>query len=272
MKIPDFPLRDPLADRVRTLLGFRAPRWVRPWRRGDVVSDLFPWRADGDWQTRFDLMNLSALLFPDRAAREDVGVVFFDEKGEPIRQERFRIEPFAVKELGIADFVPGGIGTFACFHMAEDGSGFDCAGGHMVERNYLAFRRNSDASPIWAYVHGNTYALSRTDADAPLRSVAGRPGSKIPYRPQMRFDDCDAFDLVFSNTTNRKLEVEVRCLDAVRKLVRRDHAILPPRGVARIAVDNAKRDIVMVENYGDHFMWRPVVFKFYQTGFDVLHS
>jgi hypothetical protein len=254
------------------MLGVRAPTWLRPWRPGAAISDLFPWRSDGQWQTRFDLMNLSALLFPDRPARENVWVVFFDTAGRIIRQERFRIEPFEKKELVVGDFVSGELGGFSCFHLDDCGDTVQCGGGHMVERNYLAFRRAQDQSPIWAYVHGNTYAFSCDGHDAPLRSIAGRPRAPLVYRPQMCFDDCDAFDLVFSNTSTRAVEAEVRLLDKVRETVRTERVRLAPRGLARIGIDNGDRCITMVENYGAHFMWRPMVFKFYETGFDVLHS
>lgn len=270
----DFALRfrNAMSDRARTMLGIRPPFWVRPWRRGSAVSDLFPWRVDENWQTRFDLMNLSSLLLPDRAMREDVGVVFFDAGGRRIGQEFFRVEPFEVKTLQLADFVSGGVGGFSCFHTGENGEGVDCGGGHVVERNYLSFRRRGDNTPVWAYVHGNTYAFARGSRNGFVRSIAGRPQSTLIYRPQMAFDDCNSFDLVFSNTTSHRLDVEVRCLDATRRVVRTERTIVSGYGVAKISVDNRARDIVMVENHGAHFMWRPVVFKFYETGFDVLHS
>ncbi len=264
--------RNALADRLRSALGVRPPRWNRPWSMHATISDLFPWRGGTEWDTKFDVMNLSSVLMPDAPAAEDVNFVLFDDFGHQLREERFSLDPFSMRELKISDFTPAaGQGTFACFHALNLQCTPEFSGGHLTERNYVSYRNLGSMSLLWSYVHGNTYALSRRDA-ARMHSIAGRPTSEVIYRPQLRFDDCLRFELVFSNTTSRELVVRVKAFDDAHKLIKQKVATVPASGMVVIAFDNADGGIATVENEGRHFMWRPVLFKHYQTGFDVLHS
>ena len=264
--------RNALTDRLRSALGIRPPHWIRPWSARTTISDLFPWRGGTDWDTKFDVMNLSSMLMPDIPAAEDVSFVLFDDSGRRLREECFTLNPFSMHELKVSDFVQGAEqGTFVCFHALNLQCTPDFFGGNLAERNYISYRKRGAESSLWSYVHGNTYALSRRGT-AGIRSIAGRPTRDIIYRPQLRFDDCLHFELIFTNTTLRKLSVRVNAFDEARALVEKKMATVPAGGMAVIAFDNAGHRISMVENEGRHFMWRPVLFKHYQTGFDVLHS
>jgi hypothetical protein len=273
MKMEAFErVRHALTDRLRSVLGVRPPRWIRPFRAEATVSDLFPWRGGSAWDTRFDIMNMSTLLMPDAASSEEVSLVVFDDGGDLLKEERIAIEPFGMKTVRISDLAPrADQGTFACFHALASDCAADFSGGNLVERSYVSYRRRGSASPLWCYVHGNTYALSREDYGS-MHSIAGRPVGSLVYRPQLRFDDCERFEMVLTNTTMRRLTATVRALDSARKLVEERRAFIPACGMAVIGFDNHEGRIALVENEGRHFMWRPVLFKYYQSGFDVLHS
>lgn len=261
-----------LVDRLKSAAGWRTPDPMRPMSRSATVSDLFPWRVGGGWNTRFDLMNMPSLVSPHCAAPDRVTLIAFDAGGAEARRFEQTLEPFETARLEFTRGFPDleGHGAFACFHDSAALDTLPESRSWLAERGYVAYRREQD--PLWAYVHGNAHALAAAPADRHPVSVATQTSRLHRYRPQAPFDDCDSFAVIFVNPLPRAAELEVRALDGERGVVETRRAELPPRGTEIFAFDNVGRRIAMIENQSPRTAWRPIIFKYYESHFDVFHA
>jgi hypothetical protein len=261
-----------LVDRLKSAAGWHVPDPVRPVSRRATVSDLFPWRVDGDWNTKFDAMNLPSLVAPHVAADDRITIFAFDANGSEVQRYETTLSPFETTQLDFARDFAGlkGQGSFSCFHDSEALSVLPRSRCWLAERGYVAYRRIGD--PLWSYVHGNAHALAAAPGDATPVSVATRTSRPRTYRVQAPFDDCTGFELVYVNPLRHRAALEVRVLDAGRHVIETRQAEVSPRGTASFVFNNAGRKIAMVENDGPRTAWRPVVFKHYESHFDVFHG
>lgn len=265
-------LDNPAGDRVRPFLGLKPLLVTRPWRHDAAVSDLFPWRCDDLWDTRFDLANIPSLLVPGQDAVDRVTAVLFDAGGSEIARHAVDVPPRAVVPMTIGQFPsrPRGSGTLAVFHDTAGLTNLMKHKGYLAERGYLAFRRRGD--PLWSYVHGNLNVLAKAPADDAIEHTVGRSPGPHVYRPQLNFDDCIRFEIIVSNPARDSQSVELRLFDRRRNVIDIRTADLPSRGMSVFAIDRKTAPVSMIETRGRVPMWRPVIFKFYESHFDVLHG
>ena len=104
------------------------------------------------------------------------------------------------------------------------------------------------------------------------RSLVPMQRKNQVYRPQLRFDDCDRFELVYSNPAKKPLALIVRVFDANWKELERRDSLIPARGLEVLEFDNPSRELVLVENQSKIGLCRPIIFKHYESFFDVLHG
>ncbi|MEQ8195093.1 MAG: hypothetical protein RIB59_11460 [Rhodospirillales bacterium] len=258
-------------DRLKTALGLRAPKLVRPLSKAAAVSDLFPWRVDETWDTRFDVINIPSILFPEAMQSDAVTLYIFNANGKQTAKHRVNVPPATSVSLSLREMTESSAeyGCFACFHSATDHPELTTAGTMIADRNYVSFRRKDDS--LWSYVHGNANALAETPGGA-LTALTGRPAHSYVYRPQIEFDDCRRFELIYINPLDRDARLSVCLLNADRTEIMKLDNVIPPRGVRVIPVDNNEHRCHMIENHGNVPDWRPTIFKFYDSHFDVLHS
>jgi hypothetical protein len=188
-----------LGDRLKTALRFRAPKLIRPFSKNATVSDLFPWRVDETWDTRFDVMNIPSIIFPEQAVEDIASIHIFDHDGNRLSTHQIKVPPFSSVPVMIRSLLKNssGTGTFACFHAAIGQHELTEAGSIIAERNYVSFRQQEDT--LWSYVHGNANALVKPNDNDSLKTLAGKPENSYSYRPQVRFDDCLRFELIYIN-------------------------------------------------------------------------
>jgi hypothetical protein len=165
----------PLGDRLRTHIKYRPPINIRPWHSDASVSDLFPWRVDETWQTRFEITNTPSFLFPDKALNDDVTLVAFRNDGNEIDRQKMTLAPFESRSYYLADIVGsdnGSVGPFAIVHHAlQVESILKNSNSHVAERGYVSFKRNHDA--LWAVMHGNLHCLSKSPGSQKMDFVYG---------------------------------------------------------------------------------------------------
>lgn len=259
---------------LRRKLGVKPPLAVRPRSPEYSVSDLFPWRVDDIWDTRFDLTNVPSMIFPDRAPTDRVTMVVFAADGRELIRKVFDLAPFEVQPVLLRDLIgQTGVtaGTFSVFHDPGAAlAGVRAAGCNIAERGYLCFKRRGDS--LWGVVHGNLHALCKHPGSDEIGHVAGRLPERAAYRVQVRFDDTDFFELTFANASSKVQTVTLRLLDDERREVGRQEHTIRPNGLALFAIDNHARTVAMVEALGAIAMWRPAIFKHYPTHYNVLHS
>jgi hypothetical protein len=271
-KILRFVYDRPACDHLRAWIGVRPPIFLRPLRTIETISDLFPWRVDDTWETQYELMNLPSLLVPDKTAVDSVTMIIYDSRGNEISRNIIKLNPFESKKILIRSLLKGvtGQGTFGCFHSADSMGEIQKAGCHLVDRQYVAYSWKDDT--FFNYAHGNIYGLSKSATDNKVRSLVPMQRKTQIYRPQLRFDDCDNFELIYPNPAEEPLELLVRLCDAKWNEIERRGILIPPRGLEVLKFDNNSRELVLVENQSQIGLCRPVIFKFYKSFFDVFHS
>ena len=272
-KIATKLLDNRVGDHLRIVFNHNPRLELRPWSFRQAASDLFPWRVTDEWDTRFDLLNVPSMLFPERQLQDAPTVVVFDSNGVEICRKTFHLAPGERKPMILRDLIGDrlGVGTFAVFHSTRDLGELADNGVMITDRNYLAFKRKQDK--FWSYVHGNLQALAKYEDKDRLDHLGGRFKEDAVYRPQLSFADCRAFDLTFTNPTPVPQRIRLRLYDAGRELIDTlDGGFVQPNGLHVFSVDNADGKIAMVEGVGRVGMWRPAIFKHHETHFCLLHS
>lgn len=259
-------------QRVRMATGWRAPMNMRPYSEEETVSDLFPWRVDEQWETLYALPNMISQFAPDVLEKDNVTLVIYDEMGSELKRKKLTLKPMEVQLLKIEDHLDGltGAGTFAIFHDIRAHNIFKTERAHPTERGYFAFKWREDE--IWSYVHGNLKAVSKNPANDKVHYISGYTKERQFYRPQLLFNDCDRFELFYTNPSSKPRSLTLYLKDKSQNVVREMTAVIPPRGMHIFDIGNKDHDIAIVEGWGQIAMWRPLIKKYYQSHFDVFHS
>lgn len=268
------PLYDkPFIDHLRAWLGIRPPLFLRPFRKTESISDLFPWRADDTWETQYDLMNIPSLVFPEKNLVDITTMVFFDFQGKEISRQQIELEPFESRKILIREALSGfsGHGTFCCFHSIKDQKTIKGLHSYFNDRQYVSYSYKEDI--FWNYAHGNIYCLSKSPERNNVQSVVPKQPKLITYRPQLRVDDCDRFELVYVNPLEKPMEILVKGFDENWREMVREKGVISPRGLQIFEFDNRpSRSVVFVENRSRVGLLRPIFFKHYDSFFDVFHG
>ena len=264
----------PVGDRLRTYMKYRSPVNIRPMRSNASVSDLFPWRIDETWETRFDLTNTPSFLFPKESLTDQVTLVAFRANGREINRIELLLSPFETRPYRLVDLVGSGngqIGTFAVFHHSAHAEKMLAkTKTHMAERGYLSFKRKTDS--LWAVVHGNLHCVSKSPSRPDIDITHGRVAKPVPYRLQLDMSDCRSFELSFTNPSTIPQPLEIVYLSGTRSELRREKRIIKPRGIELFHWNNDEQLCTLCEAWGAMPMWRPAIFKHYDSHFNVLHS
>jgi hypothetical protein len=262
----------PAFQRVRMKTGWRAPMNMRPFSPDETVSDLFPWRVDGKWETLYALPNMMSQFSPDVQETDIVTIIIYDHAGQEIIRQNIDFAPMEVRLIKIEDLLKGqtGHGTFAIFHDIRKHHIFKESGTYPMERCYYAFKWRDD--DIWSYVHGNLKAVSKHPDKKTPDYVSGYTKEARFYRPQLLFDDCDRFELFYTNPSSKARSIELRLKDINQNIIETKAAVILPSGIHIFDIDNKDRSIAIVEGWGQIAMWRPLIMKYYQSHFDVFHS
>lgn len=258
-----------LGQRIRQKKG-EALSEVRPFQSKASISDLFVWRVDENWSTDFQLFNISSFLYPEEKPSEVCDVFIFDDQGNILKKITLTLQAFEMKTLRIRDLIhQKGMGCFSIFHYSSVIKKIANHNSHLTERGYAAYSRKGDE--LKSFCHGNLQALSKT-TQTNHKQVVGTSLETSHYYPQLTFSDCDEFELIFTNPTFSKKNVLVECYDYKNNFLRKVDADIPAMGCHVFRINNQDKHIHTIKNSGHIVMWRPVIFKNYQTHFDVMHG
>jgi hypothetical protein len=263
----------PASVYLRNALGVK-PKYYKEPTLNCSVSDLFFWRSDEVWRTRFDLLNLPSVLYPKQNVSDRVTFIFYNQQGFEFHREKYTVPPLQKIAIQVEDVIGDkmGFGSMAIFHETPEDSQFVQDQTCIAERGFASYRRVADDSALWSYVHGAAYLLSKSPGCDEVHTTRRAFGKNIIYRPQISFSDCDRFELIYINPNDSELAVKVNLLDQASKLIREESKVLPPRGVECIFINNKDRAVSRLENESRAYMWRPFILKYYETHFDILHS
>jgi hypothetical protein len=220
-------------------------------------------------------MNLSSFIDPEHASRERALMMFFSASGDEIGRSSFELEPFEIRQVDLADTLPvdtTGYGTFCVFHEQEAAGDSHDLGTCLMDRSYTSYT-NSQNRSLWSYVHGccNTYVLSYSFSKSRVCHLSRAARGKQGYKPQLQFDDCRRFEVCVSNPLSKPTTTAVKVIAADGTEVERVVSDLNPLACRMISFDNAEFCKVRIEIEGNVQLCRPLLFKYYDSHFDVLH-
>ena len=262
-----------------TAIGCRLRRFIesnpiaelRPFNKRASISDLFVWRCDDEWETEFDLFNISSFVYPDEQPQEECRIILFDKDGQRIGSHSITLAPFERRVLRMSDYLGSerGFGTFAVFHHSICASHYEAYKTHLTERGYIGYRRKGDV--LKSFCHGNLQALSQGSEQQDFSYVAA---TTVPmrYHPQLILSDSPMIELIYTNPSARSRALSINLFDKDSRKVGERHVIIPARSVRIIKIDNAEKRIHTFDNVGGIVMWRPIIKKYYGTHFDVMHG
>ncbi len=244
---------------------------LKPFSKNAAISDLFVWRAGTDWLTTFQLFNISSFLFPEDNPSEDCEIHIFDACGKFLKKIDISLQPFELKRINFQsiDGLKGDIGTFSVFHFSKSISKISQKRSHITERGYISYQRTGEI--LDNYCHGNLQSVSKK-INGKIKSIIGVSNEKIAYYPQMIFSDCTKFELLYVNPSSTPQDIKTVLRDYNNKVIQENSARIDSFGVHVMSFDNLDRTIHTIQNYGHIMMWRPLVLKFYESHFDILHG
>lgn len=260
-----------LGCRLRRFIESKPIAELRPFNTKAAISDLFVWRCDDEWETEFDLFNISSFVYPDECPQEECRIILFDKDGRRIAFHSLMLAPFERRVLKLSDYLgpERGVGTFAVFHLSSCVSRYEAFKTHLTERGYIGYRRKGDV--IKSFCHGNLQALSQAPEQNGFSYVAATT-APMRYHPQLILSDSHMIELIYTNPSARSKPLSVNLFDKDSNKVGERHVIVPARSVRIIKIDNVDKTIHTFDNFGGIVMWRPVIKKYYDTHFDVMHG
>ena len=239
----------------------------KPANPKSVISDLFVWRYNQDWNTYFELMDVAALFGDER--QHYIDIVFFDEVGDEFYRQLIKLNGLCRQMLNISDLLstfnklPSDYGTFCVFHQKIP-SGVSKIGSFLVERGYVSYQYK-DAS-LRSYVHGNLDAIDDT-----LMPLGGSSFLNRRYNLQYLIEPNKDYDiaLVNASSSNKRVKFKIESFDGKAQI--RKNVILKSKQAFVFSIKN-------LPSYGrliiksKMIMARPIVFCFDNDKIDVFHG
>lgn len=260
-----------LGSRLRRFIESKPIAELRPFNKRAAISDLFVWRCDDEWETEFDLFNISSFVYPAEQPQEECRIILFDKDGRRMGSHSLTLVPFERRILKLSDYLGSekGFGTFAVFHHASCVSRYEAFKTHLTERGYIGYRRKGDV--LKSFCHGNLQALSQAPEQKGFSYVAATV-APMRYHPQLILSDSHMIELIYTNPSAHSKALSINFFDKNSNKVDERHVIVPARSVRIIKIDNPDKAIHTFDNVGGIVMWRPVIKKYYDTHFDVMHG
>jgi len=250
---------------------FKQPLALCPRLSSEVISDLFVWRSDENWQTFFELIDISS-LFEDGCAARDVRIVFFDPNGQQLLDKRIALNAKKRKSLNVSKIIGqshGEHGTFAVFHEAIPRD-VTRIGSHLAERGYVSYcYRNA---PLKAYVHGNFDAISKTE-DGVLQLLGGVSFLSREYHLQHKIESGVIYELCLVNPSQHRQKFLCKLISAANnEVIELSVFELNPGGAHLFSIqlkDSSEARLIIRSRL---IMARPIVFRIFNLNLDVFHG
>jgi hypothetical protein len=248
--------------RIRNFFSILPTPYYHPKKNFLKVSDFFFWSSNKNFNTKFQLVNLSSNISPENAVIEEVSIWIYNSDGIKIKQKDFIINPFELKEVEFNDLE--GYGSFFVFHDfyskdLKDKKSF------AVDRGYVGYKKNNG---VWSYMHGNHNACA-IDHKQNIQCLIAKSFKHNSYSPQVRFNDCSNFSVILNNPLKSKLKFNIS-LYTNDKLVENYHHKIKPFGTKK--VDLNANNISSLNLNSKILLCRPIILKEYSSYFDIFHG
>jgi len=238
-----------------------------------IISDLFPYRIEDNWNTYFMLLNFPQMIDPKAFIEKPykIEIMFFNKEGKKVSKYILESTNCLKTVLNIKKITKklniNLDGTFAIFHLKtipwlRESKSF------MTERGYIGYE-NKLLGPIKSFVHGNFDALAKQNDKEYLLSNSS---SKLKtYNLQHVLLHNYSYEIFWVNTSpvNQTFKIIEQTKEDIKTTILE---ILP--GGIRIYKKpfNNKGLNSRLTVKSKLYLPRPILFKYMDTSFDVFHG
>ena len=243
------------------------PLTKKPNNPQSVISDLFVWRCNQDWNTYFELLDLAS-LFGDEGQHQ-VDIVFFDNNGENFHQKSIELSGLYRQVLDISRVLstlkqlPSDYGTFCVFHKKIPNSVLKLQS-FIAERGYISYQYKN--APLCSYVHGNLDAI-----DDCLTPLGGSSFFNRQYNLQYLLMPDKKYELALINASSTNKKIKFKILEFDSSIQIQEIITIKSKQVFVLPIkDLSNPSRLIIES--KMIMARPVVFCFSDNNMDVFHG
>ena len=253
--------------KFRNFVNFRPNIYLRPVTYGCPISDFFYWINYDTFETEFSLMNISSHILPNLKQDDNVIFYIFDNKGALIKTYETLLKNLQIKKINFSDFNIIGFGSFYVFHRPKNIENLINLKTFISERGYVGYRRDKK---IWNYMHGNHNAAYLSD-DNKIISLTAYSFFANEYVPQLSFLDVNAFSLIFNNPMNKPIIFKIYTYDDNNNFKEKFSFKLKSLMTLKMNI-NSSYNVSYIKIKSKVIFCRPIIFKEYNTYFDIFHG
>lgn len=243
-------------------------------------SDTFLWRSDG-FNTRVLTQNTASLFYPEENYQTKIIMTIYDKQFKKLKTIKKIIKKFDNFEYIFDSFNHGkDYGVFTLFHLIEKNPNKLS----FIDSSTIGYKLNN--KKIYSCVHRNhnfnSINAGFLNQKNPFKIINSKEFTN--YSPQLYFDDCRKCEITLKNETNKDSVFKIKYLDLNRKIIFIDEFIIKKK---HILIYELKKDFLY--RYIDIFsnlsiinkndpngskgiINRPLIFKYFDSNFDVLHA
>ena len=244
----------------------------KPRKMNAVISDLFPLRSDLQWQTHFELLNVSGLISGDNSSIQERNArfVFFSSEGVKLAERLIALPSSGRRTVNLdPEFEPSisSASSFAVFHESpienlEIGESF------LAERGYTGYSRTD--SEIRGYVHGNFDALAYEGGE--IQTIGNKGFLARFYTVQHPLRGPAIYEFFLSNPTPKSVSIKVLHREEGAEWTVVESFKLKSKGSRIFKIDKSDERASFIRIKSRFYLGRPVVFRFAKRGLDVFHG
>lgn len=250
------------------------PITYKPADRNVVLSDLFVWRCDENWQTVFELVHPNFFMGISFGTVSST-IILFDASGQAVGEkvitwnatERSRVDLSVTFGNEITSLAKG-LGTFSVFHNGISSEVFEKCSSWVTERGYVAYYYRE--SGFGSYAHGNYDAISRNSLGV-LQCLGGKSIFPRGFNLQYCFEPNSWYEVIFTNPTSATQRLSLTLKNQQLSKVSKTKMRIESRGVEVYSFQTGS-DSVYLTVTSRLVMARPVVISLKDDLIDVFHG
>ena len=245
-----------------------------------TFSDLFIWRCDNDWKTKYELFPYVGLL-SKKEELPHIGtcksrLVILSNDGDFLAEIKLEFEPVKKFILNLADHIPSSMssdhyGTFMIFHKTIPRKEF-LDGGYLTDRGYTSYGFRSGNT--LSYVHGNLDAVSGKYSNRGIEELTYLKSTflKRSFQLQYLFNPINSYEIAITNPTRKNHKVYLNFFNNKREKLKSIEIELSTLGLKIVKLPSFESNFLIFIR-SNLPMARPLIFKSVNQKFvDVFHG
>jgi len=232
-----------------------------------VISDLFLWRLDDEWDTFYEILDYSSVFFstPEKYCH----IIFFDRYGNQIYERKVSVPSLERKTIKLSELLPQSkrinqsYGSFCVIHphtpkiISEENS-------FLTDRGYSAFTYKK--CTLKSYLHGNMDAI-----DSNLNLLGGTSLIMRNFNLQYYFEPYKKYEILLTNNTPKDKKIILTILSKDKKTIINKCLKLKPRELFIYEISQLNINFYC-RITSRIFMARPIIFSYESDKIDVFHA